>query len=51
MEEARTLGINLPATLIELLAEVARMLDATLGTRLDHTFPAIPPADPENSSA
>ncbi|WP_424682482.1 YihY family inner membrane protein [Frateuria sp. YIM B11624] len=51
MEEARALGINLPPALIELLGEVARMLDATLGTRLDHTFPATPPADPENLSA
>ena len=46
MEEAQALGINLPAALIELLAEVARMLDDTLGRRLDHTFPP-PPPDPE----
>jgi membrane protein len=51
MEEARALGINLPPTLIELLDEVARMLDATLGRRLDHTFPPIPPPGPENASA
>jgi membrane protein len=51
MEEARALGINLPPTLIELLGEVARMLDATLGRRLDHTFPPIPPSGPENASA
>ncbi|MGN2249358.1 YihY family inner membrane protein [Frateuria edaphi] len=45
VDEARALGINLPAALIELLAEVARMLDDTLGRRLDHTFP--PPPEPE----
>ena len=47
-EEARALGINLPPALIELLAEVARMLDETLGTRLDHTFPPALSSEPEN---
>jgi hypothetical protein len=47
MEEAQALGIDLPPSLIELLAEVARMLDETLGRRLDHTFPP----EPENFSA
>ncbi|SEJ10132.1 YihY family inner membrane protein [Frateuria terrea] len=51
MQEARALGIDLPPALIELLGEVARMLDATLGTRLDQTFPAEPPSGPENLTA
>ncbi|MEI7036003.1 YihY family inner membrane protein [Fulvimonas yonginensis] len=49
MEEADALGIQLPATLIELLAEVARMLDATLGTRLDQAFPPSP-NEPEHAT-
>jgi membrane protein len=38
-EEAETLGISLPKPLIDLLTEVARMLDETLGARLDEAFP------------
>ena len=48
--EATTLGIDLPPTLLELLAEVARMLHETLGRRLDQSFPPEPPA-PENAPA
>ncbi|MCX7513895.1 YihY family inner membrane protein [Frateuria sp. STR12] len=47
-QEAQALGIALPPALIDLLAEVARMLDETLGTRLDRTFPASP-SEPENA--
>jgi membrane protein len=42
MQEAGALGIDLPPALIQLLAEVARMLEQTLGTRLDHAFPPSP---------
>lgn len=38
-QEAQTLGIALPPTLIELLAALARTLDQTLGARLDEAFP------------
>jgi membrane protein len=48
-EEARALGIDLPPALLQLLAEVARMLDDTLGTRLDQAFPAPSPSPPENA--
>lgn len=47
-QEAGTLGIDLPPALIGLLAEVARMLEQTLGTRLDHAFPPSP-NEPENA--
>ncbi|HEV2538836.1 MAG TPA: YihY family inner membrane protein [Frateuria sp.] len=40
--EARTLGIDLPPALLDLLAEMARMLEDGLGTRLDHAFPPDP---------
>lgn len=50
-QEAQALGIDLPPALLDLLAEVARMLDQTLGTRLDRAFPAMPPPEPENASA
>jgi membrane protein len=51
MHEAQSLGIALPPALIELLDDVARMLDDTLGTRLDQAFPAEPPPDPEHAAA
>jgi len=50
-QEAQALGIALPPALIELLDEVARMLDDTLGARLDQAFPAEPPSDPEHAPA
>jgi hypothetical protein len=39
----------MPPTLLQLLAEVAHMLDDTLGTRLDQAFPAPSPSPPENA--
>ena len=49
VQEAGALGIDLPPALIGLLAEVARMLEETLGTRLDQAFPSSP-NEPENAS-
>jgi membrane protein len=48
IDEALALGIALPPALIDLLAELARMLEETLGTRLDQAFPP-PPTEPENA--
>jgi membrane protein len=50
-QEAQALGIDLPPALLDLLAEVAQMLDRTLGTRLDRAFPPLPPPEPETASA
>ena len=51
-QEADALGISLPQPLLDLLTSVARMLDDTLGARLDQAFPqADPPTDTEEPAA
>lgn len=51
-DEAKSLGIVLPDTLVELLGEVAETLETAFGTRLDRIYPppAVPVGDPENVS-
>jgi len=39
LEEAESLGIELPPELLDMLAELARALQAKLGTRLDRIYP------------
>jgi membrane protein len=41
VEEAAALGIELPPELLALLAELASMLEAKLGTRLDQVYPPV----------
>ncbi|WP_049621848.1 YihY family inner membrane protein [Frateuria defendens] len=41
MDEARSLGIDLPAALVELLDALADSLKAALGARLDYLYPPV----------
>ncbi len=51
VEEAASLGIELPAELVALLGELAALLQLKLGSRLDQIYPVNTPTDPEELPA
>lgn len=51
VEEAASLGIELPAELVALLGELAALLQLKLGSRLDQIYPANATTDPEELPA